>query len=38
VGSVEDMRLKVKWAKVEAYIYQTINSVLNAYDEAQIKT
>ena len=37
VGSVDDMRLKVKWARVEAYIYQTINSVLKAYDEAQIK-
>ena len=33
----EDTKEKLKWARVEAYIYQTINGILKAYDDAQIK-
>jgi hypothetical protein len=25
-----------KWAKIAAYLYQTLNSILNSYDEAYI--
>jgi len=28
---------RLKWARIEAYIYQTINSILREYDHAQIK-
>jgi len=28
---------RLKWARIEAYIYQTINSILREYDQAEIK-
>ena len=33
----EGTKEKLKWARVEVYIYQTINGIMKAYDDAQIK-
>jgi len=32
-----DAKQRLKWARIEAYLYQVINTLLRAYDVAQIK-